>query len=83
MPRGEAPRQLLWQIKFGGPERARTAYLLIANEAFYQMNYGPESKIYNFQFCNFQIILDKSLKIKQNIGPKGLWYSSNTWPWHG
>lgn len=26
----------------GGPERTRTAYLLIANEAFYQVNYGPE-----------------------------------------
>ena len=25
-----------------GPERTRTAYLLIANEAFYQMNYGPD-----------------------------------------
>ncbi len=26
---------------FGGPERTRTAYLLIANEAFYRVNYGP------------------------------------------
>ena len=25
----------------GGPERTRTAYLLIANESFYQVNYGP------------------------------------------
>ncbi len=24
-----------------GPERTRTAYLLVANEAFYQMNYRP------------------------------------------
>ncbi len=25
----------------GGPERTRTAYLLVANEAFYQVNYRP------------------------------------------
>ena len=33
-----------------GPERTRTAYLLIANEAFYQMNYGPTFVFGNFQF---------------------------------
>ena len=28
-------------VASGGPKRARTAYLLIANEALYQMSYGP------------------------------------------
>ena len=28
-------------ILFCGPERTRTAYLLIANEMFYRLNYGP------------------------------------------
>ena len=27
---------------FGGPERIRTADLLIANEALYQLSYGPK-----------------------------------------
>ena len=30
-----------YSLRSCGPERTRTAYLLIANEAFYQMNYGP------------------------------------------
>lgn len=29
-------------IRASGPVRTRTAYLFIANEAFYQVNYGPE-----------------------------------------
>ena len=34
-----------------GPERARTAYLLIANEMFYQLNYGPGSDpVFNLQY---------------------------------
>ncbi|TSC67179.1 MAG: hypothetical protein G01um101472_502 [Parcubacteria group bacterium Gr01-1014_72] len=38
--------ECFWVVRIGGPERTRTAYLLIANEAFYQMNYGPEHKIH-------------------------------------
>jgi hypothetical protein len=28
--------------QLSGPERARTAYLFVANEAFYRVNYGPQ-----------------------------------------
>ena len=38
----QEPKGLPAELKnFGGPERTRTAYLHIANVAFYQMNYGP------------------------------------------
>ena len=40
-------------VSFGGPERTRTAYLLIANEAFYQMNYGPSLIL----TCNKQLTI--------------------------
>ena len=40
-----------------GPERARTAYLLIANEMFYQLNYGPKISSQNAHFRSLQFIV--------------------------
>ena len=34
-----------YNSKFGGPDRDRTGCLLIANEALYQVSYGPLSSI--------------------------------------
>ena len=39
-------------ILFCGPERTRTAYLLIANEMFYQLNYGPKFKYQTSDFSS-------------------------------
>jgi hypothetical protein len=40
--------RLLFRAKDGGAEGSRTPDLLIANETFYQLNYGPKSFIYNY-----------------------------------
>ena len=39
--RGEAPGHKCRTDKTGGPRRDRTAGLVIANDALYQLSYGP------------------------------------------
>ena len=53
-------------VSFGGPERTRTAYLLLAKQAFYQLNYGPISRdtttLINFSSAN-------TAKLQRSGGP--------------
>ena len=39
-----------------GPDRFRTGYLLIANEALYQLSYGPVCVSVSFLFNNLKLI---------------------------
>ena len=44
----ELPRNLFFK-RTSGPKETRTPYLLIANEALYQMSYGPKETIFTIK----------------------------------
>ncbi|TSC85763.1 MAG: hypothetical protein G01um10147_1107 [Microgenomates group bacterium Gr01-1014_7] len=50
-----------------GPERARTAYLLIANEMFYQLNYRPGLKIEGYNAKSLKIF-----RLREDPSEEGL-----------
>lgn len=69
---GFEPQFMNCPDNFGGPNRARTGHLHIANVALYQMSYGPTKIIENPRFlkiCNFR----KSGQMRRSTSPRQNW----------